>query len=81
MTNKLTRISLAALLSLSPLALGAQAHDAHSAPAAEKHEAPAAHQAPAAGHEAAPGTHAPRPLVTMQPPPPMARVLPTTPRP
>ena len=58
MTNKLTRISLAALLSLSPLALGAQAHDAHSAPAAEKHEAPAAHQAPAAGHEAAPGTHA-----------------------
>ena len=54
---KLTRISLAALLSLSPLALVAQSHDAHPAPAAEKHEAPAAHeaghQAPAAGHEGA----------------------------
>ena len=61
--SKLTRISLAALLSLSPLALVAQAHDAHPAPAAEKHEAPAAHeaghQAPAAGHEAAAtGAHA-----------------------
>ncbi|NTW85372.1 MAG: ATP synthase F0 subunit B [Holophagaceae bacterium] len=53
--TKLTRISLAALLSLSPLALVAQAHPA---PAAEKHEAPAAHQAPAAGHEAPAGTHA-----------------------
>jgi F-type H+-transporting ATPase subunit b len=53
--TKLTRISLAALLSLSPLALVAQAHPA---PAAEKHEAPAAHQAPAAGHEAPAGTRA-----------------------
>ena len=56
--TKLTRISLAALLSLSPLALMAQAHDAHPAPAAEKHEAPAAHQAPAAGHEAPAGHEA-----------------------
>ena len=44
----LTRISLTALLVLSPLALGAQAHDT---PAAEKHEAPAA------GHEAQPAGH------------------------
>ena len=61
--TKLIRISLAALLSLSPLALVAQGHDAHPAPAAEKHEAPAAHEAghqvPAAGHEAAAtGAHA-----------------------
>ncbi len=69
---KLTRFSLAALLSLSPLALSAQAHDTHAAPAAEKHEAPAAghetpaaegHAAPeaghaAAGHEAGPGHEA-----------------------
>jgi F-type H+-transporting ATPase subunit b len=50
---KLTRLSLAALLSFSPLALVAQAHEA--APAAEKHEAPAVgHEAPAAeaNHEA-----------------------------
>jgi len=67
---KLTRLSLAALLAFSPLALTAQTHE--SAPAAEKHEAPAAgHEAPkadghttpaapeshgeAAAHEAAPG--------------------------
>ena len=47
----LNRLSLAALLSLSPLALSAQAHDAHAAPAAAK---PDAHAAPAAGHEAKP---------------------------
>jgi F-type H+-transporting ATPase subunit b len=45
---KLTRLSLAALLSFSPLALVAQAHE--TAPAAEKHEAPAGHDA--AAHEA-----------------------------
>ncbi|MFN7957990.1 MAG: ATP synthase F0 subunit B [Holophagaceae bacterium] len=52
--NKLTRFSLAVLLSLSPLALGAQAHDAHAAPvAAEKQETPApGHEAQPAGHEA-----------------------------
>ena len=50
--KKLIRLSLAALLSLSPLALVAQAHDAHAAPAAEKHEAGAAgHEAKPAGHE------------------------------
>jgi F-type H+-transporting ATPase subunit b len=48
----LTRLALATLLSLSPLALKAQAHEA--APA-EKHEAPAAgHEAQPAGHEALP---------------------------
>jgi F-type H+-transporting ATPase subunit b len=47
---KLTRLSLAVLLSCCPLALSAQAHDAHPAPAADKHEAPAA------GHEAKPAT-------------------------
>lgn len=63
---KLTRISLAALLAFCPLALTAQAHDAHPAPAAEKHETPAAghqaeptstegHGAPAAHGEAAAG--------------------------
>ncbi len=63
---KLTRISLAALLAFCPLALTAQAHDAHPAPAVEKHEAPAAghqaeptstegHGAPAAHGEAAAG--------------------------
>ena len=54
--TKLTRLSLAAILSLSPLALVAQAHDTH-APAAEKHEAPATgHETPAAeGH--APEAH------------------------
>ena len=58
--HKLTRLSLAALLSLSPLALVAQAHDAHPAPAAEKHEAPAAgHAVQPTGHEAqAGGEHA-----------------------
>lgn len=51
----LTRLSLAALLALSPLALAAQAHDAHPAPVAEPHPAPAAgHEAAPAGHEAAP---------------------------
>jgi F-type H+-transporting ATPase subunit b len=48
---KLTRLSLAALLSFSPLALVAQAHE--TAPAAEKHETPAAgHEAEPAGHTA-----------------------------
>jgi F-type H+-transporting ATPase subunit b len=46
---KLTRLALAALLSLYPLCVSAQAQDAHPAPAAEKHEAPA-------GHEARPAT-------------------------
>ena len=59
--NQLTRLSLAALLSLCPLAVRAQAHDTHAAPAADKHEAPAGgheakpaegHAAPEAGHEA-----------------------------
>ena len=60
--TKLTRLSLAALLSFSPLALMAQSHDTHAAPAAEKHEVPAAaahetppsegHAAPEAGHDA-----------------------------
>jgi F-type H+-transporting ATPase subunit b len=45
--KKLIRLSLAVLLSFCPLALTAQAHDAH-APAAEKHDAAAA------GHEAKP---------------------------
>lgn len=55
--NKLTRLSLAVLLSLSPLALAAQAHDAHPAPAAEKHETPAGHETkPAEGHAAPEGT-------------------------
>ena len=45
---KLTKLSLAALLSCCPLALSAQGHDAHPAPTADKHEAPAA------GHEAKP---------------------------
>jgi F-type H+-transporting ATPase subunit b len=50
---KLTRLSLAALLACCPLSLRAQTHDAHPAPAAEKHEAPAAgHEAQPAGHEA-----------------------------
>jgi F-type H+-transporting ATPase subunit b len=54
--KKLIRLSLAALLSLSPLALVAQAHDAHAAPAAEKHEAAAAgHEAQPAGHVAESG--------------------------
>ena len=43
---KLTRLSLAALLTFSPLALAAQTHDTphnpQAAPVAEKHEAPAA---------------------------------------
>ncbi len=47
----LTRISLAALLSLSPLGLAAQAHDAHPTPATEPHAEPAA------GHEAQPADH------------------------
>ncbi len=46
----LNRLSLAALLSLCPLALTAQAHDAHAATPAK----PDAHAAPAAGHEAKP---------------------------
>jgi len=59
--NQLTRLSLAALLSFCPLAVRAQAHDTHAAPAADQHEAPAAgheakpaegHAAPEAGHEA-----------------------------
>jgi len=54
--QKLTRLSLAALLSFSPLALMAQAHEA--APAAEKHEVPAAgHEAPAAEGHATEATH------------------------
>lgn len=54
--NKLTRFSLAVLLSFSPLALVAQAHDAHVAPSAEKHGTPAAgHETQPAGHEAQPG--------------------------
>jgi len=53
---KLTRLSLAALLAFSPLALAAQAHE--PAPAAEKHETPAAgHEAPAAEGHAGPVTH------------------------
>ena len=55
--TQLTRLSLAALLVLSPLALGAQAHDAHPAPKADAHAAPAAdaHAAPAPGaHDAKP---------------------------
>ena len=47
---KLTRFSLAALLSCCPLALSAQVHDTHSAPAAGSHEAPTA------DHEAKPAT-------------------------
>ncbi len=52
----LTRSALAVLLSLSPLALAAQAH-APAAPAADKHAAPAAKQpaTPEAGHGAKPG--------------------------
>jgi F-type H+-transporting ATPase subunit b len=47
---KLTRLSLAALLSFSPLALMAQTHE--TTQAAEKHEASAAnHEAQPAGHE------------------------------
>ena len=46
--SQLTRLSLAVLLSFSPLALMAQSHE--TAPAAEKHETPAA------GHEAPPAT-------------------------
>jgi F-type H+-transporting ATPase subunit b len=55
---KLTRISLAVLLSFCPLALLGQAHE--TTQAAEKHEAPAAtHEAQPAGHEgAAPEGHA-----------------------
>ncbi len=54
--QKLIRFSLAVLLSLSPLALVAQAHDAHPAPVSEKHQAPASgHEAQPAGHEAQPG--------------------------
>lgn len=58
----LTRLSLAAVLTLSPLGLAAQGHDAHEVPAAGTHEAPAAgrqaqpaeaHGAETAGHEAA----------------------------
>jgi F-type H+-transporting ATPase subunit b len=52
---KLIRLSLAAALALSPLGLVAQAHDAHPATAAEKHETPTAgHEAQPAGHEAKP---------------------------
>jgi F-type H+-transporting ATPase subunit b len=52
--TKLSRLSLALLLSLSPLALSAQA--THPAPAAEKHE-PAGHEAkPAEGHGDSEGT-------------------------
>ena len=62
----LTRLTLAALLSFSPLALTAQAHESHAAPAAGTHGAPAqgheseptatdAHGAPVAHGEAAPG--------------------------
>lgn len=64
----LSRLSLSALLALCPLGLAAQAHDAHAAPAAEKHAAPAGHEAPAAGaahetkaaegHGATPEAHA-----------------------
>ena len=52
--NKLTRLSLAALLTLCPLTLQSQAH---TAPAADKHAAPAAekHEPIATGHEAKPG--------------------------
>lgn len=53
--TKPTRLSLAILLSLSPLALTAQSHEA---PAAQKHEAqPAGHEAPPAGHEAPAAGH------------------------
>jgi len=53
---KLTRLSLAALLAFSPLALVAQAHEA--APAAEKHDTPAAgHEAPAAEGHAVEAAH------------------------
>lgn len=61
MTTMLTRLSLAALLTLSPLGLSAQAHDTHAAPAAETHGTPVAghdaqpaegHATEAAGHEA-----------------------------
>lgn len=55
---KLIRLSLAATLAFSPLGLVAQAHDAHPAPAADKHEAqPAGHETPAAGHETATAGH------------------------
>jgi F-type H+-transporting ATPase subunit b len=47
--KNLNRLSLSALLALSPLALPAQAPA--QAPAAEKHEAPAGHEAQPAGHE------------------------------
>ena len=48
---KLTRLSLAVLLSFSPLALVAQAHE--TTQATEKHEAPpAGHEGQPAGHEA-----------------------------
>ncbi|MBK9797791.1 MAG: ATP synthase F0 subunit B [Holophagaceae bacterium] len=54
--NQLTRLSLAVLLSLSPLALAAQAHAVPAGPAADKHGTPAAEKpaAPAASHEAKP---------------------------
>lgn len=62
--TKLTRLSLAALLSFSPLALVAQAHGApapaaeHQTPAAEKHEAPVTgHEAPAAEGHGTPAAH------------------------
>jgi F-type H+-transporting ATPase subunit b len=51
--SKLTRLSLATLLSLSPLGLVAQ-YD-QPAPPADKHAAEK-HEAPAAGHEAKPAT-------------------------
>jgi F-type H+-transporting ATPase subunit b len=61
---KLTRLSLALALTLSPLGLMAQNHDTHPAPAAEAHATPAAgsHEAPAAGpaaegHAAPAGGH------------------------
>ncbi|BDU70339.1 hypothetical protein GETHOR_24400 [Geothrix oryzae] len=48
----LTRLTLSAALAFSPLGLAAQAHDAHAAPAAEKHEAqPAGHEAQPSGHD------------------------------
>jgi F-type H+-transporting ATPase subunit b len=60
--TKLTRLSLAALLSCCPLALSAQAHDTHPAPAAEQHEAPAAgHEAKAEGPESKTEGHEPAP--------------------
>lgn len=47
-TKTLTRLSLAAVLALSPLGLAAQGHETHEVPVAGTHEAPEA------GHEAHP---------------------------